>query len=339
MPDSANKKVETNPTPNSCVDVTCDCSILWSLAQQFSTTRLCVSTGEHSGDLLEDYAVRARRIAATYARFYLETEDGGDKKKIGRYYWMALGAFASKTVACTLEAWQVRLMFLATATVTEGLGKGNFWLFYDISGWHWYHNNFSSSFEKCMNERNTNTYSKKAKEETKKLPWNTHALPIISNMAPSEHIREGFRYVKEFEKTTDPENRRAIQYKHLIAIADHEQRIVLQPLIYANPDFANWVKKQRAPYASWASPALEVTFASTCKTEKDDMKSRAPCDTALEDVKSRMKWIGMVASQFHELMTKKKKEMHTELELIAAWVDMADIISTSDAMAREGNAI
>jgi hypothetical protein len=23
--------------------------------------------------------------------------------------------------------------------VTDGLGKGNFWLFCDISGWHWYY--------------------------------------------------------------------------------------------------------------------------------------------------------------------------------------------------------
>lgn len=38
------------------------------------------------------YAARARRIAATYARFYLETEGGGDTDKLGCYCWMALGA-------------------------------------------------------------------------------------------------------------------------------------------------------------------------------------------------------------------------------------------------------
>ncbi|WP_111640711.1 DUF2515 family protein [Marinimicrobium alkaliphilum] len=54
---------------------------------------------------------RARRIAATYARFYLETEDGGDPSKLGRCYWMALGTFASKTVACLLDTWQLNASY------------------------------------------------------------------------------------------------------------------------------------------------------------------------------------------------------------------------------------
>jgi hypothetical protein len=59
---------------------------MWSLAQQFSTKRLCTQTGEHKGKLVRHYAVRARRIAATYARFYLETEEGGNPEFKGRYY-------------------------------------------------------------------------------------------------------------------------------------------------------------------------------------------------------------------------------------------------------------
>jgi hypothetical protein len=126
MADASKKEAMTNTTSKSCVEVNCDCNTMWSLAQQFSYKRLCVQTGDHEGELVKDYAVRARRIAATYARFYLELEDGGDPTKLGRYYWMALGAFASKTVACTFDAWQVKAMSIGIKTVWEGLGKGNF---------------------------------------------------------------------------------------------------------------------------------------------------------------------------------------------------------------------
>ena len=30
----------TNTTPNSCVDVRCDCNTMWSMAQQYSYLRL-----------------------------------------------------------------------------------------------------------------------------------------------------------------------------------------------------------------------------------------------------------------------------------------------------------
>ena len=107
MSDPTIVEAMTNTTPQSCVTVKCDCNTMWSLAQQFCYLRLSTPTDDFKSVLITDYAVRARRIAATYARFYLEQEQGGDIKKKGRFYWMALGAFASKTVACALDAWQV----------------------------------------------------------------------------------------------------------------------------------------------------------------------------------------------------------------------------------------
>lgn len=50
---------------------------------------------------------RAKTIAGIYARFYLEQEKYGNPKLMGRYYWMGLGAFASKTVAFSFSAWQL----------------------------------------------------------------------------------------------------------------------------------------------------------------------------------------------------------------------------------------
>jgi hypothetical protein len=326
MADASTKEAMTNTTPNSCVEVNCDCNTMWSLAQQFSYTRLCVETGEHKGDLVQDYAVRARRIAATYARFYLELEDGGDPTKIGRYYWMALGAFASKTVACTFEAWQVKTMTFATDTVWEGLGKGNFWLFCDISGWHWYHNMHPTSFDKCLEQRNANNYVKAVKAQITKLPWNGSALPIIKYFAPSAEIKKGFAKVREFEEEGEKNTvaRKTIQLEHLLEIAKHEQGVILQPLIYDDPAFATWVQQQRAWYAQWASPVLELVFTRQCSNQHLEVKSVAPKDTKLENFLSRMDWINKAANKFHGLMQQKKSFMHSALSNIAGWVDLPD---------------
>jgi hypothetical protein len=185
------------------------------MAQQFSTARLCTLTGEYEGKLVRDYSVRARRIAATYARFYLETEDGGNPALKGRYYWMALGAFASKTVACTFDAWQVKGMTPFDDTVWEGLGKGNLWLFCDISGWHWYRNMYPKSFDMCIRARNAENYVAQVKTQLRRLPWNVEVLPKIRNFLASEQVIAGFKKIDEYESAID-KNRPAIQIAHLL---------------------------------------------------------------------------------------------------------------------------
>ncbi len=213
----------TNTTPDSCTVAKCDCNTMWSLTQQFSTVRLCVKTGKHKGKLITDYAVRARRIAATYARFYLETEEGGSPEFKGRYYWMAIGAFASKTVACTIEAWQVQTLDIVDSTTVEGLGKGNFWLFCDISGWHWYRNMYPGSFDQCSKARNTENYVREVKTQLRQLPWHAESLPKIRNLAASEHILKGFEKVSQFEKTKNRALRLRLQFANLMDLANHEQ--------------------------------------------------------------------------------------------------------------------
>jgi hypothetical protein len=338
MADASTKEVMTNMTPKSCVDVTCDCNTMWSLAQQFSSTRLCVETGEDTGKLVRDYTVRARRIAGTYARFYLESEDGGDKNKLGRYYWMALGAFASKTVACTFEAWQVQTMSLVTKTVREGLGKGNFWLFCDISGWHWYHNMYPQSFEKCLHQRNAKSYVMEVKTAIAKLPWSDSALPTIKHFAASPEIKNAFSYVREFEEEKRAHKKSAAQLQHLLEIAKHEQGVILQPLIYDDPVFAGWVKKQRAPYAQWASPTLELVFTHQCTSKHLEVKSVAPKNIELENFLSRMEWINAAADKFHQLMQTKSSFMHSALSNMAMWFDLPDTNEKSSVKQRPADA-
>ena len=325
MADPTTLEATTNTTPDSCVKVECDCNTMWSMAQQYSYLRLSDETEPFKSKLVKNYAVRARRIAATYARFYLEKEDGGEATKKGRFYWMALGAFASKTVACTLEAWQVRTQAtLLSSKTRDGLGKANFWLFCDISGWHWYYCKYPNTFDRCLDSRNATTYAKAVKTQVAKLPWSGEALPKIKQMAGSSHVRTGFAKLKEFENQSDVRRRPAIQLAHLLAIADHEQGVILQPLIYDDKDFVYWLELQRNPWVRWASPALELVFSSACSTENLALKSVAPTETKLESLKSRMDWIGKAAQRFHDLMQTDRSYMEDELRTMAAWVTLSD---------------
>lgn len=230
----------TNQDQNSCTTVDLDCDHMWSLAQQFVYSRLAQKKGNGKIALIDSYYARAQRIAATYARFYLETEIGGNPMLKGRYYWMALGAFASKTVACSLADPRV----LAIPIVNINLAKGNFWLFMDIAPWHWYWSNHKNSFSKCQKERGANQCVTQVKAVLTDLPWAKESLPKIQNFKSNDNIKKGMEKVKEFEdkpQTLRPK----IQLNNLLAIAKHEQGNVLQPLIYDNSDFSKWIERQR----------------------------------------------------------------------------------------------
>lgn len=318
MAESTTVVAKTNPTAQSCVTVTCDCNTMWSMAQQFCYLRLSHETGDHKSELIADYPTRARRIAGTYARFYLEQEEGCDPAKIGRFYWMALGAFASKTVACVFELRRVRLISVATE-LSNKLAKGNFWLFSDIAGWHWYYAKYPKSFDSCMEGRNAENYVPAVKKVVDALPWSAQSLPVINNLKASDYIRSGFRLVKKIENTTNQRQRPGLQLEHLMEIAWHEQGVVLQPLIYADKSFADLIEFQRA--MSWLSPTNRLVFSRACETPSPDLESVAPDQIELENLKSRMTWIGSAARKFHALMQEKPAYMGAELAAIAAWAE------------------
>ncbi len=311
----------TNTRTNSCVDVKLNCVEMWSLAQQFCYGRLITRTGQFKGQLLVFADVRAKRIAATYARFYLELEEGGNPELKGRYYWMALGAFASKTVACSMELARVQ----ALPTVMSGLARGNFWLFMDIAAWHWYWNKSPGSFWMCETQRRADVCVPQVRNVMDRLPWAKESLPLINQMATNEKVHEGFALVADIEHLpARHEDRPSLQLAHLMRIAEHEQGKVLQPLIYDDPDFAFWVSLQRSKWVSWASPALQIAFVSGCDTDDPALKSVAPEETILENYKSRMRWIGRAADLFHKLMQENIEHMERELHSMANWVDLPD---------------
>ncbi|NWK78164.1 hypothetical protein [Aquitalea sp. LB_tupeE] len=357
-----------NSKPNSVCYLEGTCQTAWSLAQQFAIVRLSPSTPPDrppplfririkpispttyrpiKGDV-KSKSVRARIVAATYARFYLETEEFSDPKRKGRYYWMALGAFASKNVACTLEHRAVKAATgVGIDTVADGLGKGNFWLFQDIAPIHWLHSYDYSAYFHCANTRGEKLHEVMENQLTQ-LPWAEQALPVLQHLKLSSYAQKGMLLVREIEKLKPgSDTYREKQLAHLLAIANHEQRVVLQKLIYDDPAFAVWLKRQRTlqqtadtllePSTTWPPqyvdetsqalalltkavlPPLELVFAAACKTRDPKLKSVAPKDTVLENENSRMRWIGLAAKQFHGLMETQAEYMDQQLRSIASW--------------------
>ena len=91
-------KSNTNTNENSCKIAQCDCLTFWEVYQQVAMQRLSnlKDAKQNLYRLEEGYEARARRIAAAYAKIFLETEINGNINLKGRYYWMGFGAFASK---------------------------------------------------------------------------------------------------------------------------------------------------------------------------------------------------------------------------------------------------
>lgn len=317
-----------NDAPDKTENIACDCSLLWSLAHQFTYLRLSDKIGENEYKLIDLFEARAKRIAATYARFYLETEEGGDPSKKGRHYWMALGAFASKTVACLLASFQLNASYaLKMSTVANGLGQGNFWLFTDVAAAHWLYNNYPDHFSKgmsCSPKRNSNDLEEHVAEITKKLPWSQESLTKINNLQPSEHILAAFKNTQECENIFDKIIKRDKQLEHLLNVANHEQGPILQKLIYDDPKFSWWAKLEREWVPSWMSPDYKLVFANTCGIQETDLQSNAPDDLIIESFASRMGWIQKAASKFHKLMDTKSNHMEKELHTIASWVNEPD---------------
>lgn len=330
----------TNDTPSQYCPIEVDCDLLWSQAQEFSYLRLSDEQDNGDYELIGLYAARARRIAATYARFYLETEEGGDRDKRGRFYWMALGAFASKTVACLLDSWHLRTSYRAgwasrdtvdLRNIANGLAKGNLWLFSDIAPAHWFYNNHPDHFfdgMACLAQRDANNLHEPVKDTLNSLPWASESLGVIKHFAPSKELVKGFEYVQSYEQQVDPEMREIDQMDQLMAIADHEQGAILQPLIYDDQGFSKWAARQRAiPKVwglRWLSPTYELVFSHECSIEDEELKSVAPDDMVVEDFDSRMKWINEAAETFNFLMRQESVYMHAEIGTIARWVDSPD---------------
>ncbi len=199
MSNSLDWNSKTNISEHSCKDAHCDCLTFWEIYQQEAIKRLSNLQRANNYKLEPGYEARARRIASVYAKIFLEIELGGNKNLLGRYYWMGLGAFASKTVATIFKHWGSLLGYnVGVQEAINLFARGNLWLFMDIAPWHLAWSVSSESFKSCKDTRDTSTF-KFVKPALMNLPWSS-CLPSIKNLKATKEIRKAFALLPEIEK-------------------------------------------------------------------------------------------------------------------------------------------
>lgn len=319
--------LNTNTTSDSVQDITLSCAELWSIGQQEAIRRLsiqrsCLFTRVPRQHLVGDFSARAARIAAIYARFYLETEQGCNPDYKGRFYWMGLAAFASKQVKCALDFIPDSLWFplakAATHVSKDSLGKGNFWLFQDIFVWHWFYAQYPEQFDECAPQRDTSTYVEIVKSNMASLPWAEETLTVLNNLRLTKDITKAFQYTRSFERSSDYEERRALQLQSLMMIANHEQITILQPLIYNEWVFSKSLDIQAALEDLPLIPKRVAAFTTTCDIENEQRRVQMK-DGSLYETADRMKFITAIAEKYHILMHEDVEYMEGTIRTISSW--------------------
>lgn len=275
---------KTNKRENSCTPVTCGCPLWFELHQQTAIKLLSNHTKNNKYKLEPGYEARAKRIAAIYAHLFLETlvldDKAHPKQPIkfgntnlrGGFYWMGLGAFASKTMAMVFGAWRTTgayafnwiAEFYSILTTTEKahvqhsintLAKGNLWLAMDIIPWHLAWDNDKVGFKKCIDSRNLAEF-KNLKPAIDSSPWSGSVPNMINQLRYTPEIYGAFIFgLKKIEKEfTSPKNnteqKRFIAAKddllyHLKQIAVQEQKNILQKICWDDPQIVNNLEMQR----------------------------------------------------------------------------------------------
>ena len=354
----------TNTTENSCKTAQCDCLTFWEVQQQIAMIRLSnlKDAKKNLYKLEPGYEARARRIASVYAKIYLEQENHGSQQLKGRYYWMGLGAFASKTVAALfkhgLTAWGYKWVPISIIRdPVHSFAKGNLWLFMDIAPWHYAWNMSSDSFNQCRTQRDVSKFTH-IKEEVINVPWSS-CLPIIKHLQSTTEITQAFGMLPKiegiFKRKGKPrrDNFKDAQddlMKHLLAIAVQEQRNILQELVWKD-----WKVQAQATLQSYTKlPDSTLVLSSDYSVDAvkprhgkyegrhKDVLDKLPesvyseplAHTKVQDYDSRMEWIQKAAEKYHTLMLSDtgRPFLENELAIIAGWGNSkADFVVGKDS--------
>ncbi|MGP9715745.1 DUF2515 family protein, partial [Psychrobacter sp. AOP22-C1-22] len=211
----------------------------------------------------------------------------------------------------------------------------------------------SAVFFKCINDRNTNNLVPQMKTAINQAPWATKSLPKIKYLKSNNYLVKGFNEVKKFENAAKSKDKIAAQYENLLQTAYHEQKMILQPLIYE--DKRHQIEIDAMGLAGPFAPAVQLYFSNACKVPQDGTRtsegtlgvnvgqqvriirgkaqstasqdkyiSKPDTDIVLYNYDSRMKWIKDAAQKFHQLMQDEKVYMHSELTTMAGWYNKAD---------------
>jgi hypothetical protein len=319
---------KTNAKECSVHEVVLGCDKLWAMGQEEAIRRLSKKRSSASSkyELISDFGARAARIAAAYASFYLEQGEDGKPELKGRFYWMGLAAFASKQVKCGLDfipsepyLTLTPLAFQPPLRIGKNeLGKGNFWLFQDIFVWHWFYSKYKGQFDECAPERNARSCEGQIKTNIDSLPWADDALSILGNLHVTDEIKSGFKSIRNTENLPNGTARREMQLSSLMDIANHEQRKILQPLIYEGKPFQTTLKMQAG--FEWAPfvPVRVAAFSTACDVEQPELRVQMKKGD-LYDETDRMVFITEIANQYHFLMGNKSEYMEGEIKKISTW--------------------
>ncbi|HBX53920.1 DUF2515 family protein [Pseudomonas sp. UBA2684] len=326
----------TNAVTRSVCEEPLACDKLWAMGQEAAISRLSVETRSFFSttakqELVADFSARAARIAATYARFYLEQEEDGKPHLKGRFYWMGLAAFASKQVKCGLDFIPSEpYLTLATPPIAQpplrigknALGKGNFWLFQDIFVWHWFYSKYPEQFEECAPERNARDCVPQVQLNIDSLPWAAEALATINNLQVTAEIKKAFKLIQTLEGMPDGPSKRTVQLESLMDIADHEQRKILQPLIYEDYAFKLVLNAQALAEGLPFVPLRVAALSTACDIENPKLRVQMT-EGNLYDVDDRMTFITKIAMQYHKMMGEQKEYMEGAISTITSWRNSA----------------
>lgn len=291
---------KTNQNENSCTTAQCDCKTFYELHQQTAIKLLSNHVKDNHYKLEPGYEARARRIAAIYAKTFLETGYYGNSNLVGRFYWMGLGAFASKTMAMVFKANRsvlgynssdaIEVVYIGgTLNIRESLNvlaKGNLWLAMDIIPWHLAWAQDKEGFKKCMNSRDFKEF-KHLKPAIDSLPWSGSVPKILSfkgkqlgvtteiDIAFNTHLKEIERIFNNSEyKTEDTRFKKAATplFDHLMQIAIQEQKNILQKICWSDQALRDNVKAQRGFFTSMV--AIDQTLGLSSDIKVGDLKDR-----------------------------------------------------------------
>ncbi len=285
----------TNNIENSCKSVNCDCTTVWEYYQQMAMSLLSNKKDNQNYRIEPGYEARARRIASIYARIYLEMFPFTSNQSLtastysGRFYWMGLGAFASKTVAAVFDHIVSKTGSNADALIKSissdhfnlnsfgvagihTFAKGNLWLYMDISVWHFVWAKSSADFKICVGSRNTTTY-KKVKSSLYNFPW-SGCLTKVNNLKATDEIHIAFEQtMPEIEDIFVSTKNRNLKFqkaskslmKHLLQIANQEQINILQKIVWDDPIVQNGADVQRKAGIPKAELILSSEYDGTIK--------------------------------------------------------------------------
>lgn len=141
-----------------------------------------------------------------------------------------------------------------------------------------------------------------------------------------QHITNEFLESKKSEKLD-------FQINELLFIAKHEQRRVLQPLIYSDPFLKQTMDtnhKFSRLTSGWISPKFKVVYSASPSTNDPELEAvfDAPnnlldqltgTSKSLPNEQDRMGFVEQIAKKFNALMLGRRPYLEGELRKIAAW--------------------